>query len=235
MWSAWTIPVPEKLVELLKLPSPVRWNVLFVEPCSAGQAPVASVDQPTPVFGGKPCFNPLLPLTPSLISCFIVGMKPWPAYLSTKSGRIPSEANSTALSVVVAGGELVDIVAPDAGPALPSATVAVTSKAAVVNANSDRDATGRRSIDGPLEVNRLLLRCADLADASGHRSGCLDGSRQTAEVGQAGKTERVTAHFAVLRAFAELADQLVGGCGEHLGMCVDVGRGGRRAHQRHVV
>ena len=31
MWSAWTIPVAAKLVELLKLPSPVRWNVLFVE------------------------------------------------------------------------------------------------------------------------------------------------------------------------------------------------------------
>ena len=33
--------------------SPVRWNVLFVEPCEDGHAPVASDAQPTPVFGGK--------------------------------------------------------------------------------------------------------------------------------------------------------------------------------------
>ena len=43
-----------KLVRLLKLDSPVRWKVLLVEPCSLGQVPVASVYQPTPVFGGKP-------------------------------------------------------------------------------------------------------------------------------------------------------------------------------------
>ena len=93
MWSAWTIPVAAKLVELLKLPSPVRWNVLFVEPCSPGQVPVASVDQPTPVFGGKPCNSPFLPTTPSWISAFMVGIAPCSAYLSTRSGRIPSEAN----------------------------------------------------------------------------------------------------------------------------------------------
>src|SRR5262245_5910813 len=52
--SACKIPGVAKLVELLKLPSPMRWNVLLVEPCSAGQVPVASVYQPTPVFGGKP-------------------------------------------------------------------------------------------------------------------------------------------------------------------------------------
>jgi hypothetical protein len=39
-------------VPLVKLP-PVRWNVLFVEPCSLGHVPVAIVAQPTPVFGGK--------------------------------------------------------------------------------------------------------------------------------------------------------------------------------------
>ena len=41
--SAWRMPVAAKLVELLKSPSPVRWKVLLVEPCSPGQVPVASV------------------------------------------------------------------------------------------------------------------------------------------------------------------------------------------------
>src|SRR6266536_5728455 len=51
--SACRIPVVENEVELLKLDSPVRWKVLFVEPCSPGYVPVAIVYQPTPVLGGK--------------------------------------------------------------------------------------------------------------------------------------------------------------------------------------
>ena len=65
--SAWRIEAP-RLVRLKKLPSPVRWNVLFVDPCSPGQVPVASVYQPTPVFGGKACLRPLSPLTPAAYS-----------------------------------------------------------------------------------------------------------------------------------------------------------------------
>ena len=57
--SAWSTPGAAKLVELLKLGSVSRWNVLFVEPCTPGHAPVARVAQPTPVFGGKPCVSPL--------------------------------------------------------------------------------------------------------------------------------------------------------------------------------
>src|SRR5262245_17641037 len=98
MWSAWRIPVAAKLVELLKLPSPVRWNVLFVDPCSPGQVPVPSVAHPTPVFGGKPCVRPFCPLTPLLIRLLIAGMAPSAAYRSTRSGLMPSEAKSTTLS-----------------------------------------------------------------------------------------------------------------------------------------
>jgi hypothetical protein len=86
------MPGVAKLVELLKFPSPVRWNVLFVEPCSPGHVPVESVYQPTPVFGGKPWRRPFSPLSPWAISCFIVGMAPSLAYLSTRSGRMPSAA-----------------------------------------------------------------------------------------------------------------------------------------------
>ncbi len=46
--SAWSTPGAAKLVELLKLGSVRRWNVLFVEPCTPGHAPVARVAQPTP-------------------------------------------------------------------------------------------------------------------------------------------------------------------------------------------
>ncbi len=76
MWSAWRMPVVAKLVELLKFPSPMRWKVLFVEPCSPGHVPVESVYQPTPVLGGKPGVSPFLPTTPFFIKRFIVGMRP---------------------------------------------------------------------------------------------------------------------------------------------------------------
>ena len=50
-------PFVEKLVVLSKF-APVRWNVLFVEPVTPGQAPVASVNQPAPVFGGACVSSP---------------------------------------------------------------------------------------------------------------------------------------------------------------------------------
>jgi hypothetical protein len=66
--SAWRIPEAEKEVLLLKLESPVRKNVLFVDPCSLGYVPVASVYQPTPVFGGNAWSMPSLPVAPSFMS-----------------------------------------------------------------------------------------------------------------------------------------------------------------------
>src|SRR6186997_2303033 len=38
---------------------PFRWNVLFVEPWTPGQAPVARLYQPAPVFGGASVRRPL--------------------------------------------------------------------------------------------------------------------------------------------------------------------------------
>ena len=38
---------------------PLMWNVLFVEPCTPGQAPVARLYQPAPVFGGAWVSRPL--------------------------------------------------------------------------------------------------------------------------------------------------------------------------------
>src|SRR6188474_3499450 len=98
--SAWSVPAPENEVRLLKLPSPTRWYVLFVEPCSLGHVPVASVYQPTPVFGGKPCCMPFAPRTPDDIIAAYVGIAPSAAYFSIKSGRIPSDEN-----MIVFGGE----------------------------------------------------------------------------------------------------------------------------------
>src|SRR6185503_18586959 len=54
-----------KDVRLLNVPSPIRWEVLLVAPCSLGQVPVIIVYQPTPVFGGKPGCMPLTPFTPA--------------------------------------------------------------------------------------------------------------------------------------------------------------------------
>ena len=39
-------------VRLAAKASPFLWNVLLVEPCTPGQAPVAKVYQPAPVLGG---------------------------------------------------------------------------------------------------------------------------------------------------------------------------------------
>src|SRR5919201_1044199 len=73
--SAWSTPAAANDVELAKA-SPVRWKVLFVEPCSLGQVPVMSVYQPTPVFGGKACSRPFAPRTPASISALYAGMTP---------------------------------------------------------------------------------------------------------------------------------------------------------------
>src|SRR5918992_4286592 len=97
------MPVAAKLVELLKFASPVRWNVLFVEPCSPGQVPVASVVQPTPVLGGKPWRRPLPAASTPLSRRFAnVGSRPWSTYLCTMSCLRPSDANRIALSALPA-------------------------------------------------------------------------------------------------------------------------------------
>lgn len=65
--SAWRMPGVANEVRLSNA-SPGRWKVLLVDLCSP-QVPVASVYQPTPMFGGSPCVSPLSPLTPVRISC----------------------------------------------------------------------------------------------------------------------------------------------------------------------
>src|SRR5215211_2537065 len=95
--SACRTPAPENEVEFAN-ESPPRWNVLFVEPCSDGYVPVASVYQPTPVFGGNDWTIPLSPVAPRFISSLYVGMKPALTYFSIRSGRMPSEEYITTLS-----------------------------------------------------------------------------------------------------------------------------------------
>src|SRR6266508_1623167 len=98
--SAWRIPAAENEVELLKLLSPVRWNVLFVEPCSPGYVPVAIVYQPTPVFGGKAWVIPFCPSTPAARSAAYVGIAPASAYFAIRSGRMPSDEYSKAFEAL---------------------------------------------------------------------------------------------------------------------------------------
>ena len=57
---------------------PLMWNVLFVEPWTPGQAPVARLYQPAPVFGGAWVSSPLpLADVPFLRNADIVGSRPW--------------------------------------------------------------------------------------------------------------------------------------------------------------
>src|SRR5215216_6027996 len=72
---------------------PLMWNVLFVDPCTPGHAPVASVNQPAPVFGGAWVRRPLPDANaPCLSISRKPGTPPWPAYLATWSWRMPSDA-----------------------------------------------------------------------------------------------------------------------------------------------
>ena len=147
MWSAWRMPVVAKLVELLKLPSPMRWNVLFVEPCSPGHVPVESVYQPTPVLGGKPWSRPFWPFSPVFISWRIVGMAPCFAYLSTRSGRMPSAAKK--MTGVPVG-------APSAFFALPLPAAPADTEPATSNVKINVSAARRAGLKRILRFIGLL-------------------------------------------------------------------------------
>ena len=58
MVSAWSTPGSKAAVRLAN-GWPLMWNVLLVDPLTPGQAPVARVYQPAPVFGGAWVSRPL--------------------------------------------------------------------------------------------------------------------------------------------------------------------------------
>ena len=96
--SAWSTLAPNAEVELPKV-SPFLWNVLLVEPWTPGHAPVASVNQPAPVFGGAWVIRPSSDArAPCLSSSRKPGVTPWSAYFSTDCCIRPSEAKKRNLS-----------------------------------------------------------------------------------------------------------------------------------------
>ena len=124
---------------------PLMWNVLFVEPWTPGQAPVARVYQPAPVFGGAWVRRPPpVAEAPFLRKSAIVGMTPWPAYFWTRSWRRPSDAKKTALSVG-AFALPAAFVAPEADPRSGAAVADVASRpnrsAATINKTMGRTRT----------------------------------------------------------------------------------------------
>ena len=82
-------------VEFANAP-PLMWKVLFVEPWTAGHAPVASVNQPAPVFGGawvrRPWPEAYAPLRSSSRK---PGVTFSSEYFSTASCRRPSDAKKS--------------------------------------------------------------------------------------------------------------------------------------------
>ena len=77
---------------------PLMWNVLLVEPCTPGHAPVASVNQPAPVFGGACVSSPWSDAyAPRWSSSRKPGVTPSSEYFSTASWRRPSEAKNSSL------------------------------------------------------------------------------------------------------------------------------------------
>ena len=74
------------------------WKVLLVEPVTPGHAPVASVNQPAPVFGGawvsRPWSEAFVAVAQQLAEARRVAVV---AYSSTASWRRPSEAKNSSL------------------------------------------------------------------------------------------------------------------------------------------
>ena len=128
---------------------PLMWNVLLVEPWTPGQAPVARLYQPAPVLGGASVSRPSpVADAPCLRNEAIVGIRPWAAYFSTWSWRMPSDANRTAES--------------DAG-ALPGGGFA-TAGAATLDAR--RPATANTNIDRRIGERITTYLHADRAHAA---------------------------------------------------------------------
>ena len=76
----------------------LMWNVLFVDPCTPGHAPVASVNQPAPVFGGACVSSPWSDAyAPRLSSLRKPGVTPSSENSSTAPGVRPSEAKNSSL------------------------------------------------------------------------------------------------------------------------------------------
>src|SRR3954447_9644650 len=114
---------------------PLMWNVLVVEPWTPGQAPVARLYQPAPVFGGASVRSPFpAAVVPFLRNAPIVGIRPCAAYFATRSWRMPSATKKTAV--------------PLAGP-LPGGGAAETGPASIVARRpaTAMSVTGRRSRD----------------------------------------------------------------------------------------
>ena len=110
---------------------PLMWKVLLSAPETPGQAPVASVCQPAPVFGGA-CVSSPLPdaFAPVRSSLRIAGIRPCAAYFSTASWRMPSAANSSTLSLGAAAPALA---APRCASAPTSGTSPATATAAIAS------------------------------------------------------------------------------------------------------
>src|SRR4051794_10034560 len=107
---------------------PFTGNVLFVDPCTPGHAPVASEYQPAPVFGGA-CVSSPPPAaeTPLRRNCFIVGIPPWSTYFATRSCRSPSEVKKTARGFGSAELACEPVSAAGLLAAVPTVTVSAAS------------------------------------------------------------------------------------------------------------
>src|SRR5689334_1311400 len=126
--SAFMTPWVEKLVALENV-VPLMWNVLLVEPCTPGHAPVARLYHPAPVFGGACVSRPFpaawVPFFRNSwrVLCLSV------TYLSIRSCRNPSDAKNTNLSAVAADRAAAPGLSDEADSA-PSVAVAASAIAA---------------------------------------------------------------------------------------------------------
>ncbi len=89
---------------------------------------MASVYQPTPVFGGKAWTMPLTPLTPVAMSFAYVGMSPLAAYVSIRSGRMPSAAKKTTFAAAGLAGGAGAFAATTPAGSRPARSAATTSR-----------------------------------------------------------------------------------------------------------
>jgi hypothetical protein len=141
--SAWRTPASKAAVRFAN-GCPLMWNVLFVEPVTAGQAPVASVYHPAPVFGGAWVSRPLSAAAVPFLRNEAVGTPPTAAYLATMSWRSPSAAKKMACATGAgAPGALIAGAPLDPDPSAVDGKTRARTSTATARPNRGRmDVTG---------------------------------------------------------------------------------------------
>ncbi len=125
--SACNTPGSKAAVRLPK-GAPLMAKVLLVEPCTPDHAPVARLYHPAPMLAGAWVSRPPpAALAPERSNRATAGIRPWPAYVSARSWRMPSATKKITASLLAAN-RAGDVSAAGVADAPVNSTSETTSK-----------------------------------------------------------------------------------------------------------